>query len=114
MMAIKEVVLAAALAAGLGSNAIAQSYGAGGVNYDDQPHAGEMLADVAIVRPLTLGVSAIGLVAWVVSLPFSIPGGNMEESAETWVSAPLKYTFMRPLGEMEEGAIPHYERDTTN
>jgi hypothetical protein len=107
----KQIVLAAAFGLGVGTQAVAESYSSGGVDYQERPGAGEMLADVALVRPLTLGASALGLVAWVASLPFSIPAGNADESGNAWVSEPLKYTFMRPLGEMEQGAQPHYMRD---
>ncbi|MCB1760689.1 MAG: hypothetical protein KDI68_13015 [Gammaproteobacteria bacterium] len=107
----KRICLAAALGMSVGMQAVAESYGSGGVDYQERPGAGEMLADVALVRPLTLGASALGLIAWVASLPFSIPAGNADESGRAWVGEPLEYTFMRPLGEMEQGARPHYLRD---
>jgi len=111
MIKLKQVFLAAVLSAGLSFQAVAQSYGAGGVDYGEEPSAGVMMVDGLLVRPLTLGFAAIGLIGWVVTLPFSIPGGNAGEMGEAWVSAPVKYAFMRPLGEMEENTPPRYETD---
>ena len=75
---------------------------------DDEPTGGKMLADVAVVRPMTFIASAIGAVGWVVSLPFTIIGGNMGEAGHTLVVDPLRYTFVRPLGHMEEGTPVHH------
>jgi len=78
---------------------------------DEEPSGGEMLADAVIVRPMTFIASAIGTVGWVVSLPFSLIGGNTEEAGKTLVVDPLQYTFARPLGYMEEGTpVRQYER----
>lgn len=64
------------------------------------PTGGEMVTDAFAVRPLTLTYSAIGLAAWVLSLPFTIPSGSAGDAGEAWVLGPLEYTFARPLGEI--------------
>ena len=68
-----------------------------------EPVAGVMLVDAVVVRPLTLVATAAGAVLWVVSLPFTLPGGNTDEAGEILVMDPLCYTFKRPLGYMDDG-----------
>lgn len=64
------------------------------------PTGGEMLTDAIAVRPLTLGYTALGLTAWVLTLPFTLPSGSAGDAGEAWVLDPLEYTFMRPLGDI--------------
>jgi hypothetical protein len=64
----------------------------------EEPTAGTMLADTVMVRPLTLVGTAVGVVAFVVTLPFSALGGNVGEAGQILVVDPAKYTFIRPLG----------------
>ena len=61
---------------------------------------GEQFADLAAVRPMTLIASGVGLAAWVVTLPFSLPAGNADQIGQEWVLDPLNYTFNRPVGAM--------------
>jgi hypothetical protein len=65
-----------------------------------KPTGGEMLADTVLVRPLMLVGTAVGIVTFVITLPFSALGGNIDEAAETLVYEPAKYTFVRPLGDL--------------
>ena len=81
------------------TNAVASS--SNGITYDDHTQeatAGTMLADTVLVRPLTLVGTAVGVVTFVVTLPFSALGGNVGEAGQTLVVEPAKYTFVRPLG----------------
>lgn len=75
-----------------------------GRNYSSgtPPTTGEKFADAAAVRPMTLWASAIGALGWVVTLPFTLPSGSAGDAAKSWVGDPLKYTFCRPIGEMED------------
>jgi hypothetical protein len=57
-----------------------------------------MLGDALLARPMLLGITAVGTVVFVVTLPFSALGGAMKESAQTLVVAPARSTFMRCLG----------------
>jgi hypothetical protein len=43
--------------------------------------------------------TAIGTVFFVVSLPFSAAGGNIDIASEKLVKKPARFTFKRPLGE---------------
>ena len=65
-----------------------------------EPSGGAMLADTVLVRPFMLASTVVGAVAFVVSLPFSALGGNIDEAGQKLVLEPAKYTFTRPLGEM--------------
>ena len=68
-------------------------------DYGQTPTAGTMLADTVMVRPLMLVGTAVGVVTFVITLPFSALGGNVGEAGQTLVVEPAKYTFIRPLGE---------------
>ena len=61
--------------------------------------AGFMAGDLLVVRPLGIAATAVGAVIYVISLPFSLAGGNEEEARQKLVIDPATYTFSRPLGE---------------
>ncbi len=65
---------------------------------EDDPSASEMAADVLIARPAGVVVTALGAAFFVVSLPFSAAGGNLNKAAETLVVNPARETFVRCLG----------------
>ena len=65
---------------------------------DDKPAPTEMIADVAIARPFGAAMTVLGTAAFIVSLPFSAIGGNIDEAAEQLVIGPAKSTFVRCLG----------------
>lgn len=62
------------------------------------PKAYAMIGDLIIARPLLIGATAIGAVAFVVSLPFTALGGNVAEAGEALVLEPGKEAFVRCLG----------------
>ena len=67
--------------------------------YDIQtPKAYAMLGDLIIARPLLIGATAIGAVAFVVSLPFTALGGNVKEAGQALVADPAREAFGRCLG----------------
>jgi len=68
----------------------------------EEVHTGKMIADAIAVRPLMFGALIVGTFTFVVSSPFSAFGGNIEESFEKMVLEPAKYTFVRPLGHMDD------------
>lgn len=65
---------------------------------EDEPSASEMAADLLIARPAGAVVTALGAAFFVVSLPFSAAGGNLNKAAETLVVNPARETFVRCLG----------------
>jgi hypothetical protein len=69
------------------------------VENEEGPSTGAMAADLLMVRPLGIASTVLGCAVFVVSLPFSIPGDNMNAVLETTVVKPANYTFKRPLGE---------------
>ena len=62
------------------------------------PNSAEMFADAIVARPLGLIAIAAGAVAFVVSLPFTIPSHSADQAAKALVGAPTQHTFKRPLG----------------
>ncbi|MGI9295903.1 MAG: hypothetical protein ACR2PS_18120 [Pseudomonadales bacterium] len=70
---------------------------------EEQPSALAMTADLAIARPLLLVTTAVGAVFYVVSLPFSLSGGNAKAAGDTLVAKPGKATFVRCLGCKQSG-----------
>ena len=71
------------------------------------PKGYAMLGDLIIARPLLIGATAIGVVAFVVSLPFTALGGNIEESAEALVMEPGREASARCLGSSSRAENPH-------
>ena len=65
---------------------------------EDEPGAGAMVADVVVGRPLGLLATVLGTGVFVVSLPFSALGGNVEQAADNLVVKPAEATFVRCLG----------------
>ena len=77
-----------------GSAALAEEYFEA-----EEPEGGEMIYDAVIVRPLGIVATAIGSVFFVLSLPFSAAGDNVDAAQEELVKKPARFTFKRPLGE---------------
>ena len=65
---------------------------------DTSAPAEKMFVDAVLVRPLMLAGTAVGSVVYVVSLPFTLLGGNAGEAGKKLVVEPAAYTFARPLG----------------
>ena len=63
--------------------------------------AGMMLLDAFLLRPLGLAATALGTAAFIVSLPFSLPTRSADDAAKALVVKPARYTFARPLGQVE-------------
>lgn len=78
---------------------VAQQNASGDPMYTTEyPAAFSMIGDLLIARPLLIGATAIGAVAFVVSLPFTALGGNVEEAGNALVVEPGKAAFVRCLG----------------
>ena len=59
-----------------------------------------VLFDVALVRPICIGATAVGLGLFIFWAPFSFPFGTLKDSWNILVVKPANYTFKRPLGEL--------------
>lgn len=69
---------------------------------DQQASAEDMIADLVLLRPLGIVSMVLGTAFFIVSLPFSIPGGNTKAVFQKLVVDPAKFTFDRPLGKIED------------
>jgi len=87
-------VIAALIAVPFATSALAQEY-----FESKEPGGGAMIYDVLVVRPVGMVATAVGSLFWLVGLPFSASGGNVDTATEKLVKEPAKYTFDRPLGE---------------
>lgn len=101
MGSLKHRLMAAGLAASvaLTSTAVsAEEYMAGSAVAEDRPSAAAMMGDAIFARPALLVGTLLTTGAFVVSLPFSVLGRNVNESAQMLVIGPAKATFLRCLG----------------
>jgi len=55
------------------------------------------IVDLLVLRPLGCVAIIAGTGIFVLTLPFTYPTGNVDESAERFVVTPFKYTFSRPF-----------------
>jgi hypothetical protein len=65
---------------------------------NERPGEFAMIGDAIFVRPLLAASTVLGAGIFVVTLPFSLLGGNVGEVAKTMVVAPFKATFLRCMG----------------
>ncbi len=69
---------------------------------DDTPSASAMAFDLLIVRPLGLVATVAGVGLFVVNLPLSLVQGEPPiEPARKFIVEPARFTFERPLGDMD-------------
>ena len=64
--------------------------------------ATSVAVDAVVARPVSLALTVVGSVLFVVSLPFSASSGCVGKAANTLVAGPAKDTFTRPLGDFKE------------
>ena len=67
----------------------------------DDVSAEAIIADGLLLRPAGVMATLLGTVVFVVTLPFSIPTKNVDKAAQKLIVDPAKYTFVRPLGQIE-------------
>ena len=93
------VIAAAVLLAPMAQPVMAQSMlRSSTTQYAVEPSPESMTADGLVLRPAGIVGSAIGIGVWVVTLPWSILGQNVNQATNELIEEPLKYTFTRPLG----------------
>jgi len=54
-------------------------------------------ADLFLARPASVAAAVIGTGLFVLSLPFTIPTGGVEASADMFIAEPFKFAFERPF-----------------
>ena len=92
--ALHACTLTAALAIGI--PALAAERGDG--REAQRPDELAMIGDALVARPIGAVITAAGTAAFLVTLPFSLIGGNVKESGARLVVGPAKETFVRCLG----------------
>ena len=98
MRLVRKSLLALLITA-LATPAFAQSgYNELGLRGGASPSGGRMAADLLIARPFGMVITAVGAAAFVVALPFSAAGGNVDQAGEALVLKPARETFVRCLG----------------
>ncbi len=60
-----------------------------------------MLIDGLVVRPIMLVGTAVGLVTFIGTLPFTLMSDSVDEAGQYLVVEPAEFTFTRPLGELD-------------
>lgn len=60
-----------------------------------------IIADGLLLRPGGLVATVVGAAVFVVILPFSLPTKSVDKAAQKLIVDPAKYTFVRPLGQIE-------------
>lgn len=97
-----------ALSLATGPAAVSAAGYEGSIGTADLDQSDDMVLDTLVVRPLMLATTIVGVGLWVVSLPFSLPGGNANEVANQFIFRTGEYTFGRPIGEWHHcGADKH-------
>ena len=66
-----------------------------------EPSPDEVAADLLFVRPVALSSIIVGAGIFVIGLPFTIPTKNLDLAWRKLVVAPTKYTFVKPLGQLD-------------
>ncbi len=62
-----------------------------------------IIADVLIMRPLGMAACVVGLVGAMVAWPFAAITNSCDQVCNQLIVKPYKYTFERPLGQMDYG-----------
>lgn len=65
---------------------------------DETPSALAMTGDALLARPVLFATTIVGSAVYLVSLPFSLLGGNAAEAGDVLVVGPAKATLFRCLG----------------
>ncbi len=89
------LIMSFALFSCLGQTVLAQER----IKALDDDKAAYMMGDLVVMRPLGIAATAVGAVFYVLSLPFSLAGGNEPEARQKLMGDPAGYTFARPLGD---------------
>ena|SRR5690349_18537623 len=68
---------------------------------DTSPTGEQMALDLIVVRPLSLAGTVLGTAIFIVALPFNALTLNFADPARRLIVEPAKYTFVRPLGDLD-------------
>ena len=65
---------------------------------EETPGVFTMAGDLLVARPIGLVLFALGSATYIVTLPFSIAGGNVKDAGKMLVVEPAREVFVRCLG----------------
>lgn len=65
---------------------------------EENPSGMRMMADLLIARPVGIVLLGLGSTVYLVTLPFSLLGGNAKEAGSQLVVEPAREAFIRCLG----------------
>lgn len=65
---------------------------------EENPSGMRMMADLFIARPVGIVLLGLGSTVYLVTLPFSLLGGNAKEAGSQLVVEPAREAFIRCLG----------------
>jgi hypothetical protein len=71
------------------------------IELDGAPTAEQMALDIVLVRPLSLVGTVLGTAVFIVALPINALTLNFKDPARRLILEPAKYTFVRPLGDLD-------------
>ncbi len=66
-----------------------------------EPSPDEVAVDLLLIRPIAFSSVIVGAGIFIVSMPFTLPTGNLNLAGRKLVVEPWKYTFSKPLGYLE-------------
>ena len=66
---------------------------------DDPVVAEWNMMDILFARPLGIAAGIIGTGVFVVSLPFTVPTGSVNDAAEMLIVEPFKFSFTRKFND---------------
>jgi len=69
----------------------------------DDVSAEAIIADGLLMRPGGIVATVLGTAVFVVTLPFSIPTRSVDKAAQKLIVEPARFTFVRPLGQIDSG-----------
>lgn len=91
-------LLIIALVTGLLASPVSAADNKGESQRSYSPTATDMIVDGLVIRPLSLAATIVGSGLFVVTLPFSAIGGNVDEAGQALVADPAHATFGNCLG----------------
>lgn len=67
----------------------------------NEPTDASVVADVLLVRPVSLASIVVGSVVFVIALPFSLPTRSAGKVGQRMVLDTVEFTFVRPVGDFD-------------
>ena len=69
---------------------------------EEEPSSTAIVFDVLFTRPLGIVATALGAAVFVIGLPFTIPTRSVSLAADKLIADPIRFTFKRPVGDLDD------------